>query len=110
MAQRDGYQLTPVLIILWRCYISLPVKDRLLSGSHFIRHKAQFQKRPQAAFPVAVHNKVQISEIIFRPFYAGCVFVFLIDSHIIGEKAMPADMAESDFLLYKLQLLHIFLL
>ena len=110
MPECGADQIAPCLIVFRRRHISFPVKDRLLSGRHFIRHKSQFQKWFQAAFPIAVHHHIQISKIIFRSFYTGRILIFLIDRHIVRKKSVAADMAKADLVLHHPKLILIRLL
>ena len=96
--QRRFHQIRPLLIALRRRDISLPVKDRLRSGSQRTRHETKLEKGLDPLLDIAVHHAVQISEVIAERCLASPVYLF-VDAHRLTEKTMTADMLESDLFL-----------
>ena len=81
LEQRD-HHIRPLAVILRRCGISLPVKDRLRSTGQLPRHKAQFQIRPDPQLQICVKDTVDVGVVVLYL----CLAVFLIlmiDRHII---------------------------
>ena len=108
--KRNRDKLGPVLIILRGRRVALPVENRIVAACHLLRHETKLQKRHDVPLEISVHHAVQIREVIFDClFLREPVLPLLVDCHVIREQAVAADMLKSDDVLYKGQLLQIFL-
>ena len=100
----------PQSIILWRCNISFPVKDRLFPRCHLLWHKTKFQKRFNVYRPVTVHHKIKICKVVFYPRLSFSIGIFMIYGHIIRKQPVTSYVFKAYILLNRFKLVHIFLL
>ena len=101
MAEGGLHQSLPFLIVSGRGSVTFPVKYRLRSPGQLFRHKSQLQKRTKPCLQIAVHNPVQVGEVILRLPYP-VLLILLINSHVITEQPMSPDMTKANLLLHQL--------
>ena len=85
-----------------------PVEQRLLGRGKLFRHKAQLEERLQTVLQPGVNHPVQIGEAVPLLLFGKRRTPFLINPHLVAEKPVTADMAETAFLLYSGKLFLVF--
>ena len=94
-------QIGPLVVIFRRCYIAPPPKDGFLSTGQRMGHETQFNKRFDVDADQIIEQRIDVHVIVFRM----PVFIFFVNSHVVGKKSVETNVAETTFIFHISQLL-----
>ena len=108
MSKRRAHQGRPLILVLWRRGVALPIEDRLLAAGQLARHETQLQEGLESRGQIVVHHPVKVGEIVADALTSLRISIGLVDRHIVAEQPVAADVPEPAQRLHGSQLILIF--